>query len=169
HATSVIGTWLAGLTGMLIGSQWRFAYLIGVLPALLVVWIRTSVQERGTPTPHSATPDKRDGTPASAAAMEGLRGLWRDPRWRFRAIVGLLLAAVGLGTFWAVTIAGQDLARQMLLHEGVDPVKAQRQAQFAYGIVQTTGGGLGLLAFGPLAVRLGRRRAFVVVQTAALI
>jgi MFS family permease len=169
HATSVIGTWLAGLTGMLVGSQWRFAYLIGVLPALLVVWIRTSVQERGPPTPHAATPDQRDGTPAAAAAREGLCGLWRDPRWRFRAIVGLLLAAVGLGTFWAVTVAGQDLARQMLLREGVDSVQAQRQAQFAYGMVQTTGGGLGLLAFGPLAVRLGRRRAFIVMQATALV
>jgi MFS family permease len=169
HATSVIGTWLAGLTGMLVGSQWRYAYLIGVLPALLVVWIRISVKERGMPTPHPVKPDTKDGAPTSVAAIGGLRGLWRDPRWRFRAIVGLLLAAVGLGTFWAVTIAGQDLARRMLLSEGVDPVRAQTQAQFAFGIVQTTGGGLGLLAFGPLSVRLGRRRAFIVVQIAALI
>jgi MFS family permease len=157
HATSVLGTWLAGLTGMLVGSQWRYAYLVGLLPALLVVWIRIAVKEHGMPTPTSTT------------AMEGLSGLFRDPRWRFRAIVGLLLAAVGLGTFWAVTVAGQDLAKQMLLREGVDPAVAQTQAQFAYGIVQTTGGGLGLLAFGPLCVRLGRRRAFIVMQAAALV
>jgi MFS family permease len=157
HATSVIGTWLAGLTGMLVGSQWRYAYLIGVLPALLVVWIRIAVKEPGTPGP------------IAAATTAGVSDLWHDSRWRFRAVVGLLLAAVGLGTFWAVTIAGQDLARRMLVAEGVDPAEAQRQAQFAYGVVQTAGGGLGLLAFGPLAVRLGRRRAFVVVQAAALV
>jgi MFS family permease len=159
HATSVLGTWLAGLTGMLVGSQWRYAYLIGVLPALLVVWIRIAVKEHGMPTPH----------PVTAATGGGLRGLVRDPRWRFRAVVGLLLAAVGLGTFWAVTVAGQDLALRMLRREGVDPDRAQTQAQFAYGIVQTTGGGLGLLAFGPLCVRLGRRRAFIVMQAAALV
>lgn len=169
HATSIIGTWLAGLTGMLAGSQWRAAYLVGILPALLVVWIRMSIRERGMPTPVPATQEPGAATPTAAAASGGLSGLWRDPRWRFRAVVGLLLAAIGLGTFWAVTIAGQDLARRMLLSEGIEEVRAQTQAQFAYGIVETTGGGLGLLAFGPLCVRLGRRRAFMVMQTAALV
>jgi MFS family permease len=71
--------------------------------------------------------------------------------------------------FWAVTVAGQDLARRMLESEGADPARAQVQAQFAYGIVQTAGGGLGLLAFGPLSAWLGRRRAFVLMQTAAVV
>ena len=101
--------------------------------------------------------------------MGGLGGLWRDPRWRFRALVGLLLAAVGLGTFWAVTVAGQDLARRTAPQRRNGSGQGAGQAQFAYGIVQTTGGGLGLLAFGPLAVRLGRRRAFMVMQAAALV
>src|SRR5262249_8836612 len=39
HATSVFGTWLAALAGLLVGSEWRYAYLVGVLPALLVLWV----------------------------------------------------------------------------------------------------------------------------------
>ncbi|MCI0683748.1 MAG: MFS transporter [Gemmataceae bacterium] len=168
HATSVIGTWLAGLAGMLVGSEWRYAYLIGILPALLVVWIRASVKEHRTAAP-SAMPEGDRPLPANPAESQGLSDLWRDPRWRFRAIAGLLLAAVGLGTFWAVTIAGQGLAQRLLLAEGLDEAAAQTRARFAFAIVQTTGGGLGLLAFGPLAVRVGRRRAFIITQAAALI
>ena len=58
--------------------------------------------------------------------------------------VAWLLAAVGLGSFWAVNVAGQDLAKEMLLRNGVAPDKAAAQAKFAYGIVQAIGGGLGL-------------------------
>jgi MFS family permease len=45
---------------------------------------------------------------------------------------------------------------------------AAERAKFAFGIVQAAGGGLGLLAFGPLAARLGRRGAFAVMHVAAL-
>jgi MFS family permease len=77
------------------------------------------------------------------------------------------LAGVGLGTFWAVTVAGQDLAREMLVREGVSDARAAERAKFAYSIVQTTGGGLGLLAFGPISARIGRRRAFIGFQLLA--
>jgi MFS family permease len=46
---------------------------------------------------------------------------------------------------------------------------ALEHAKFAYGFVETAGGGLGLLAFGPLCARLGRRRAFILIQLAALV
>src|SRR5262245_32738736 len=39
HATSVVGTWAATLAGLLVGSSWRYAYLVGVVPALLVAWV----------------------------------------------------------------------------------------------------------------------------------
>src|SRR5439155_26981165 len=38
HATSVLGTWSAALAGMAVGAQWRYAYIIGLVPALLVFW-----------------------------------------------------------------------------------------------------------------------------------
>ncbi len=160
HASSVFGTWLAAIAGMVVASHWRWAYLVGVAPALLIVWVRSSVKE-----PESWSEAKESSE--EGAKLGSFKELLTDRRWAPRAILGMLLAAVGLGTFWGVTIAGQDLAKNLLTAAG-DP-DAVGKAKLAYGIVQTTGAGIGLLAFGPLAVRLGRRPAFWLVQLGALV
>ncbi|MBU6398996.1 MAG: MFS transporter [Verrucomicrobia bacterium] len=161
HATSILGTWMAALAGLAVGAQWRYAYLVGIGPALLVLWVRASVRESASWTDRAA---RQNGV-----RLGSFRDLLLDPRWSRRAILGMLLAAVGLGTFWGVTVAGQDLTKELLLRSGVADAVAAARAKFAYGIVETAGGGLGLLAFGPLCVRMGRRRTFAVLQTAALI
>ncbi|MCX7825535.1 MAG: MFS transporter, partial [Verrucomicrobiae bacterium] len=81
--------------------------------------------------------------------------------------LGMLLAAVGLGTFWGVSVAGQDLAKEFLIRHGLSPESASERAKFAYGVIQAIGGGMGLLSFGPLCVRLGRRRAFILMHAVA--
>jgi MFS family permease len=159
HATSILGTWLAGLAGLAVAAQWRYAYLLGILPALLVVAIRFQLR-----------PPRAEVAPSSGATTRGsLVELLTNPRWRLRAVYGLLLATTGLATFWAVTIAGQDLTRQFLIKHGADPSEAQATAKFAYSIVETAGGGIGLLAFGPMAARWGRRRAFLFYQAGAVL
>jgi MFS family permease len=160
HASSTLGTWMAAIVAIIVGSQWRWAYLIGIVPALLVLWVRASVKEPERWTARVA----ESGT----ASMGRFQDLWSDPRWRYRAILGTLLASIGLGTFWAITVAGQDLVSVSLVRWGVDQPEAISRAKFAYGIVQAAGGGLGLLAFGPLCARIGRRRAFVLFQIAAI-
>ncbi len=159
HSTSVLGTWLAALAGILVGAQWRYAYVIGVIPALLVLWVRTSVRE----------PERWQRTGVEQRPRGSFRELFGTPRWRNSAILGLLLAAVGLGTFWGVIVAGQDLTADLLIRLGKSKEEAQQSAKFAYGIVQALGGGLGLLAFGPLAERLGRRGAFALMHIAAFL
>ena len=163
HATSVLGTWLATFAGLAVGAHWRSAYLIGIVPALLVAWVMASVRE-----PESW---KRAGVKAQTGGgqMGSFRDLLTNPLWVRRALLGMLLAAVGLGSFWAVTVAGQDLAKDMLLRSGASMAEAIERAKSAYGYVQTAGGGLGLLAFGPLCVRLGRKRAFTWMLLGAFI
>jgi len=160
HATSVLGTWMAAIAGMVVGAQWRYAYLIGILPALLILWVRSSVKE----------PEKwQEKKQADAdGKMGSFRDLLLNPQWRGRALLGMLLAAIGLGTFWSVTVAGQDLARHIRLEEGATAEQASQSAKFAYGIVQTTGGGLGLLSFGPLCAWLGRKKTFMLFHLLAL-
>jgi MFS family permease len=163
HATSVIGTWIATFAGLAVGAGWRYAYLIGILPALLVAWVIASVKE-----PESW---KRAGEKARSGGgqMGSFRELLTHPVWLKHALLGMLLAAVGLGSFWAVTVAGQDLAKDMLLRSGVPATEAMEKAKSAYGYIQTMGGGLGLLAFGPLCVHIGRKRTFTWIMIGAFL
>lgn len=163
HASSVAGTWLAAIAAYLVNTNWEYAYLVGVLPALLIVWVRVSLKE----------PEKWVAARAAAVAGTEKQGSFIElltvAPWRGRAIGAMLMAAVGLGTFWAVIIAGQDLAREQLISEGVDPAVASQKAKLAYGIVQTIGGGLGLILFGPISARIGRKKTFVFFHIAAFI
>lgn len=163
HASSVIGTSLASLAAIMVGSNWQYAYLIGVLPALLIVWVRIVVKE----------PEKwqraREEAKAGAGKVGSFKELLTVAPWRGHAFGAMALAAVGLGTFWAVTVAGQDLAREMLISEGATPEEASQKSKFAYGIVQTLGGGLGLVLFGPISARLGRKKTFILFHVAALL
>jgi len=159
HATSILGTWLAALAGLLVNTQWRYAYLVGIVPALLVLWVRSSLHE----------PESWRRAKSEKRRLGSFRELFGNRRWARSAILGMLLAAVGLGTFWGVTVAGQDLTYELLLRNGVSPEEATQKARFAYGVVAATGGGLGLLCFGPLAERFGRRPTFTMMQLMALV
>jgi MFS family permease len=165
HASSVLGIWLAALAGMIVGSQWRYAYLVGILPALLILWVRARVRE---PEKWASKAAEAKVSKAADAQLGSFRVLLTQSPWRRRALLGVALAAVGLGTFWSVIVAGQKIAEKRLLRDGVSSEQATRQSQFAYGFVQTTGGGLGLLAFGPISARFGRRRTFIAFQLLAL-
>ena len=158
HATSITGTWMAALAGMAAGIHWRYAYLISVGPALLVLAVRSKVRE----------PQRWRSATEGTRPMGSLRDLLKSAPWNRRALFGLLLAAVGLGTFWGVVVAGQDLTREMLTRHGMANRSADQLAKLAYGIVQTFGMGVGLLSFAPMAERIGRRGAFLLMHLCAL-
>jgi len=164
HASSVLGTWVATLACMLVGTQWRYAYLAGIIPALLVAWVMASVKEPER-WKHAAGESAHNpsGEPGS------LRELLGEPRWRKRAILGMLLAAVGLSSYWAVHVAGQSLAEYILVKNHFSHADAVAKAKPAYGFIETIGGGLGLLSFGPICARIGRKRAFFWSQFSAFL
>ncbi len=195
HATSVGGTWLAASAGLIVGTHWRYAYLIGVVPALLVLWVRTSIREperwqraagqgvrplpryaggglgRGLSGSGLAEPPPSPGVPEEGEIprqrLGSFRDLFGDPVWRRRAILGLLLAGIGLSTFWGVVIAGQNLTVDLLKRIGTAESVARQHAKFAYGYVQSTGMFVGFLCMGPLGERIGRRGMFIVMHLCA--
>jgi MFS family permease len=102
-------------------------------------------------------------------------------------MLGFTLAVIGLATFWGVHIYGKDFAlrraRQAYEREAGlagDAVLTARQtvweehkSQIKSGemigmFLTTTGGGLGLLAFGPICEWMGRRKAFTLFHLGGL-
>jgi MFS family permease len=163
HASSVLGAGLASLTGgFLVGpGAWRWGFLLGLAPALLVLWIRVSIRE-----PQGW--EKARGRAASVEELGSLRELLGDPRWRPRALIGLTLAAVGLATYWGIYAWAPELVDK-ILGPSVSPERRQAASSLAYLLMNLTGGLFGLLAFAPLANAIGRRFAFVAYHLGALI
>jgi MFS family permease len=156
HASSVIGVGLASLTGLIFvrPDAWRAAFLLGLLPALLVLWIRLGLREPTKPE----RPD-RDGA-------GGLAELFGPGPWRARALLGLGMATVGLATYWGIFAWGPELAARAIAGSP-SPERKQAASSLAYLLMNFTGGLAGLLSFAPLANRLGRRGAFAVYHVGA--
>ncbi len=171
HASSVLGTYLAIAAGawvvnnpdlVLLGLDgWRMGFLLGALPALLVVWVRLGLREPARwVQAHAALPPGRIADLFDAANLRG-------------TLVGVSLAAVGLATFWGTHIYGKDMLRlayeRLLDREALPGAAGWLKSKELLGMfLVTTGGGLGLLAFGPLSERLGRRGAFLFYQVGGL-
>lgn len=165
HATSVIGVGAAALAGIVAGTNWHIAYLVGILPAALVLIVRIYIREPDRWKQTHAT----EGSSSDSHARGGLPDVWRNPDYRRRAILGLLLAAVGLAGYWGVFAAGQPLVERMVTARAGSASEAREKGQFAYGIILNIGVAVGLFSMGPLCAWLGRKRAFVLMQLGALI
>jgi MFS family permease len=183
HASSVFGTLLAVAAGAFIVPElgWRWGFAVGVLPALLTVWIRAGLQE-----PEAWVRSRAVRTAAGQRA--GAVGeLFRGALLR-RTLVGVGLATVGLATYWGTHIYGKDALQRAAGVRLVNvPVSApaaewERAVKAATPelkrelkhwemlgmLLVTTGAGLGLVAFGPVSEWLGRRGAFLLFHLGGL-
>ncbi len=204
QASSVLGNCTAALLSMWFGSMaerglfagetllgfpltpWRLMFLVGIIPGLLVVVIQLKLRE----------PEKWK----QAVAAGGLRkaGSYRellgDPRWRTRALGGLVLALSGVIGLWGIAFFSPDLqsyvaeptyrqqARDLNL-EGSDgptdkPFPKDSAAdkyvtgQKAYwagitSLVQNIGAFFGIFAFSLVTGVIGRRPTFALFLTLA--
>ena len=124
HASSVLGGALASLTGMVfVGpGTWRWGFVMGLAPALLVLWIRVSMNEpdRWLAFPAGRARSRRGRAPGKSART--LR--YRKP-WRARAFLGLALATVGLATYWGIFAWGPELVG-LIAGDTVSPAQRRR-------------------------------------------
>jgi len=181
HGSSVFGTLLAAATGAFVvgnpalgSAAWRWGFAVGVLPALLTVWVRWKLRE----------PDQwvkaRQRAGEDQAQRTGRVGeLFAAPHLR-NTLVAVSLSSIGLVTFWGAHIYGKNA---LLRHaqaeartaEGLTGDAAKSDIAAAYAkhrtsikraemlsmTLNTIGGGLGLVLFGTISTYLGRKGAFM--------
>ncbi len=164
---------------------WRLGFALGVLPAFLIIWIRKSLRE-----PKSWIDARQRATEQPDERMGAIGDLFKGVLLR-RTLLGIALATIGLATFWGTHIYGKDVFRiaveKRILAEAVVgestelTVESQievnpsqlaaslKRSEMLGMFLVTTGGGIGLLCFGPLSQRIGRRGAFYFYQLGGLV
>jgi MFS family permease len=165
---------LAGLT--ILGlplTPWRIMFLVGILPALLVVLIQLKLKE----------PEKWLQSKASGQIKKGLYGkLFTDKKWGKHAVFGLILALSGVVGLWGIGFFSPDLQRAVALPAyqaeakqlGLVGKEAQSyiDGQGAYwagitSLVQNLGSFCGIFAFSLITARIGRKPTFAIFLTLA--
>ncbi|MCA9101947.1 MAG: MFS transporter [Planctomycetales bacterium] len=189
HGSSVFGTLLAAATGAYVvgnpalgEAAWRWGFAIGALPALLTVWVRWKLRE----------PDQWVRARERACTDESQQAghvveLFYRPHVR-NTLVGVALSSIGLVTFWGAHIYGKNALlrhaqQQALVDDNVPadaPQSAKTKAWAAHAtqikraemlsmVLNTVGGGLGLVLFGTISNRMGRKGAFVLYHAVAFV
>ena len=207
HASSVFGTLLAAAVGYFIlaakpwgESTWKLGFLIGILPALLTLWIRWKLHEPER-WKKAKDAEKKDESQATGRLLEIF-----NKEYIRGTVLGVALATIGLVTFWGCHIYGKNALMRSaqakaLVAEKVDlnapskndgenaesfekrksDWKQQRKnaldkhseiikkAEMSSMALNTIGGGLGLVLFGSISNRLGRRGAFMLYHLGAFV
>lgn len=159
-----IGLAFLGAEGVIDGKQsWRYMFVLGTLPALLVLFIMRRLKE----------PERWQELAAQKSMGERLKAyfseLFSDPRWSRNAIVGLLLASSGIIGLWALGFFTIDLVREIirprLVADGLSPADVTFWEDIwasVTSIVLNIGAFFGIYAFSRATSYLGRRTAFAI-------
>lgn len=86
------------------GSGWRWMFLIGALPAVLVIFTGKYLRE-----PDAWLKLKASGRLDQGGIFEPYRSLFAAARWRKNLIVGALIASTGVVGLWAIGEYAVDL------------------------------------------------------------
>ncbi|HYE19690.1 MAG TPA: MFS transporter [Tepidisphaeraceae bacterium] len=181
------------------GEGWRWMFLVGAIPAVLVVFTRKKLKE-----PEGWLKLKAEGRLPKGGILAPYRNLISNKRWRKNLIVGALIASTGVIGLWAIGEYAVDLQRRVFnthyaaqipavvvpTPAGETPEQAKERAaaqatadadraikikagvdrsiNIAY-LLNMLGAGTGMWLFTKLAAATGRRTAFAVGFSAALV
>jgi MFS family permease len=142
-------------------KPWRIMFLIGAVPALLALLIRSRLRE---PERWQAAV-KEGGTTVKAGSLIELFG---DPRWRRHALFGMLLAFSGVVGLWGIGFFSYDFIRAVFRKsyqaQGIpdEEISARLTRLVGYvSLLQNLGGFLGVYAFSRITPYFGRKPTFL--------
>ena len=150
HTGYYFGFFLAALANYVVGARygWRWMFVVGGTPALLITFIRYGVRE-------SATWQRRKDTRQPAPMSEAFKKIFA-PTYARRTLLNSLFLLVSIVGLWAGSVYVPTSVREIALRDGVAAVDATRLASYGT-MVLSIGTILGCLALVPLAERFGRR------------
>jgi MFS family permease len=158
------------------GNGWRWMFLVGALPALMIIFTRHRLKE-----PEPWLKQRAEGKLAHNGIFGPYIGLLSDSRWRRNLIVGALIASTGVVGLWAIGEYAVDLQSTVFgtyykaqvpdgVVDGAKWVKGKvDDAKFWAYLWNMLGAAAGMWLFTRMANAFGRRRAFAVGFTAALL
>jgi MFS family permease len=152
------------------GEGWRWMFLIGAVPAMLVLVTRGRLRE-----PESWLRLKESGGLPKGGVFSSYAQLLSDPRWRRNLAAGAVIASTGVVGLWAIGEYAPDLQKAVFAtyYEkaglGPEAVKAAvNQAITKAYLLNMVGAAAGMWLFTRLANATGRKLAFGVGFVAAL-
>src|SRR5258705_3178402 len=156
HTGYYFGFFLAALANYVIGTNygWRWMFMLGGTPALLVGWIQSGVHE-------SAGWKAKFENPAARPRMRDSFAALFSQRFSKRTVTMSLLFMVSIIGLWAGSIYVPTAVTQIALREGYTAADASRYASYA-GAILAIGTIIGCLLAPVLAERLGRRPAMAI-------
>jgi MFS family permease len=161
-----IGNFVASFVWLYVGSlgpdSWRYLFLIGILPAVLTLWIRTSIPESNkweqiNERRKAARERKRSGAVLAAEERALTRftaaDLFASTEVRRRTIIALLLSLSTTLAWWGISSWLPPFAASLAAKSNLPQ---QQWAAYA-GMAYNFGGVLGYVCLGFLADWIGRR------------
>jgi len=151
QSAAAFGPWFAALINFAVPARsWRLLFLVGILPAILTIFVRLGLKE----------PEKwqRAEAKSKGSILEPVKELFSRPRWRRHAIIALVLGVVGIAAAGNITYWLPNMVQAVSHGLSADIVQGRKsQATLAMHV----GTLLGVFAMPWLCEKIGRRNALI--------
>lgn len=152
-------------------DTWRWMFLVGAAPALLVVFTMTYLRE-----PKPWLDAKAAGRFEKGNVWTPYADLLAEKQWRTNLIVGALLSSAGVIGLWAIVEYAVDIQGKVFqiyfegqnLAAGAIKPAINQAKSFAYTL-QMIGAAVGMWCMTKACVVLGRKPAFAIWYVGALV